>query len=67
MRHADVWGALLASPLPWLTATVAAFLLAQEFHRRCGGHPLTQPVALAAVMLVVFLHVERLLVSYICI
>ncbi|UKJ76848.1 LrgB family protein [Azospirillum brasilense] len=57
MKHPEVWDALLTSPLPWLTATVVAFLLAQEFHRRCGGHPLTQPVAVAAAMLVALLLV----------
>lgn len=52
MPGVEPWLALLASPLAWLTATLFAYLAAQELHRRSGGHPLTQPVALAVAMLV---------------
>ncbi|MCW2248551.1 putative effector of murein hydrolase [Azospirillum fermentarium] len=52
MTGADAWGGLLASPLPWMAATVGAFLLALEVHRRSGGHALTQPVALAVALLI---------------
>lgn len=57
MAGADAWGGLLASPLPWMAGTVGAFLLAQEINRRCGGHPLTQPVALAVALLIALLVV----------
>ena len=55
MTQAEVWNTLLASPLPWLTATIGAYLVGQELHQRSRCHPLTQPVALAASLLVVFL------------
>ncbi|PWC35827.1 LrgB family protein [Azospirillum sp. TSO35-2] len=55
MVQSDAWSTLLASPLPWLTITVGAYLAGQELHRRSGGNPLTQPVAVAAALIVVFL------------
>lgn len=47
---------LSASPLLWLTATLAAYLVADALQRRLGRHPLANPVLLAVVVLVGVLH-----------
>lgn len=47
-----IWVYLNASPLLWLTATLLAYVLAAWLHRRCGGHPLTNPVAIAIALLI---------------
>lgn len=50
-----LWVYLEASPLSWLTVTVAAYLVAQWIFDRCGRHPLLNPVGLAVVILVAVL------------
>ena len=51
----DIWVYLAASPLLGLTITLLAYLLAMALHRRCRMHPLTNPVLIAAVLLVTLL------------
>ncbi len=50
-----IWVYLAASPLLGLSATLLAYLLAQQCFRRSGQHPLTNPVLLAVGVLVAFL------------
>lgn len=49
---AALWVYLAASPLAWLTATVAAFLLAQRVSAWGRNHPLLNPVGLAVALLI---------------
>lgn len=51
----DVWVYLAASPLLWLTVTLAAYLAGQWLFQRSGGRALFNPVALAITLLVVVL------------
>jgi predicted murein hydrolase (TIGR00659 family) len=51
----DIWVYLSASPLFWLTATLAAYLAGDALFRRAGGNPLLQPVAVAVAILLVVL------------
>ena len=51
----DIWVYLAASPLLGLTITLLAYLLAMALHRRCRMHPLTNPVLIAAELLVTLL------------
>ena len=51
----DVWVYLSASPLLWLTATLAAYLAGDVLFQRAGGNPLLQPVAVAVGVLVLVL------------
>ena len=53
-----LWVYLTASPLLWLTATLAAYLAADALQRRLGRHPLANPVLLAVVVLVGVLHLS---------
>lgn len=53
-----LWVYLSASPLLWLTATLAAYVLADALQRRLGRHPLANPVLVAVVLLVGILHVS---------
>ena len=45
-----LWVYLAASPLLWLTATLAAYLLADRVSAACGRHPLANPVLLAVAL-----------------
>lgn len=54
---ADIWVYLSASPLLWLTVTLAAFLVGQRAARASGGHPVVQPVIVAVVLVVAALIV----------
>ena len=45
------WSALAATSLPWLTATLLAYLAADALYRRCGSNPLLHPIVLAVAML----------------
>lgn len=45
-----LWVYLAASPLLWLTATLAAYLLADRVAVACGRHPLANPVLLAVIL-----------------
>ncbi len=52
MTALDVlWVYLGASPLLWLTATLAAYLLADRVSTACGRHPLANPVLLAVALM----------------
>ena len=50
-----LWVYLRASPLLWLTATLAAYLVADAVQRRLGRHPLANPVLMAVIVLVAVL------------
>ena len=47
----EIWVYLAASPLLWLTMTLAVYLAGQWLFRRSGGRALFNPVALALVLL----------------
>lgn len=47
-----LWVYLSQSPLVWLTATLAAYGVGHALHRRSGGNPLLNPVAVAVALLV---------------
>jgi predicted murein hydrolase (TIGR00659 family) len=52
---ASTWVYLSASPLLWLTLTLATYLLAFALYRRSGFNPLVNPVAIAVGLLVALL------------
>jgi len=52
-----LWVYLAASPLLWLTLTLAAYVLADKVAVLCGRHPLANPVLLAVAMMVALLAV----------
>ncbi|WP_207482206.1 LrgB family protein [Arenibaculum pallidiluteum] len=52
---ADIWVYLSATPLLWLGATLAAYLLGEALHRAAGGSPLVNPVAVAVALLILVL------------
>ena len=51
----EIWVYLSASPLLGLTMTLLAYQGATWLNRRCGGHPLANPVLLAVAALVALL------------
>jgi predicted murein hydrolase (TIGR00659 family) len=51
-RLNEIWVYLSATPLLGLTLTLLAYQGAYQLHRRCGGHPLANPVLLAVAALV---------------
>ena len=51
----DIWVYLAASPLLWLTLTLAVYLAGQWLFRRSGGRAIFNPVALAIALLVLLL------------
>ncbi len=50
-----LWVYLSASPLLWLTLTLAAYVAADALSRRLSRHPLANPVALAAAAIIAVL------------
>ena len=50
-----LWVYLQATPLFWLTATLAAFLIADALAKAAHRHPLVNPVAIAIVILGIML------------
>ena len=46
-RVVDIWVYLAASPLLWLTATLAVYALADWIAARAGRHPLVNAVAIS--------------------
>ena len=50
-----LWVYLAASPLLWLTLTLAAYVLAEAVAVRCKRHPLANPVLLAVAMMAALL------------
>jgi predicted murein hydrolase (TIGR00659 family) len=53
---ADIWVYLAASPLLWLTITLAAYQAAYWLYARADFHPVLNPVALSIAFLVAVLH-----------
>ncbi|MGE4221170.1 MAG: LrgB family protein [Alphaproteobacteria bacterium] len=54
----DAWVYLSASPLLWLTATLAAYLLGHALFLRARRSPLVNPVVIAIVLLILLLTVS---------
>jgi len=54
-RVGEIWVYLAASPLLGLTLTLLAYQGAVLISKRCGGHPLANPVLLAVACLVLLL------------
>ena len=52
---ADIWVYLAAEPLLWLTATLAAYSLADWISARLSRHPLANPVVIAAGLIIALL------------
>jgi predicted murein hydrolase (TIGR00659 family) len=52
---ASIWVYLAQTPLLWLTATLAVYLLAHEIYRRMRLNPLFNPVLIAVALLVALL------------
>jgi predicted murein hydrolase (TIGR00659 family) len=48
----DIWVYLAAEPLVWLTVTLAAYACADWISERLGRHPLVNPVAISAAVLI---------------
>jgi putative effector of murein hydrolase len=48
---ARLWVFLAASPLTWLTATLAAYALADWFSQQAKRHPAANPVLIAVSLL----------------
>ncbi len=53
-----LWVYLRASPLLWLTATLAAYVVADGVQKRLGRHPLANPVLMAVLVLVLVLRIS---------
>jgi predicted murein hydrolase (TIGR00659 family) len=51
----EIWVYLAETPLLWLTATLAAYVVAARISRACGGHPLANPVVIAAALMIAVL------------
>ena len=51
----EIWVYLSASPLLWLTATLAAYWLGWQIHARAGQSALANPIAIAIAILVAVL------------
>ena len=54
-----LWVYLSTSPLLWLTATIAAYVGADQIQRRLGRHPLANPVLIAVAVLVLVLQLTK--------
>jgi len=52
VRLSDIWVYLAASPLLWLTTTLACYLLALRLYRLAGNTPLLNPVMVAIALLI---------------
>jgi predicted murein hydrolase (TIGR00659 family) len=51
-RLSDIWVYLAASPLLWLTTTLACYLFALRLYRLAGSTPLLNPVMVAIALLI---------------
>lgn len=58
-RITQTWVYLSATPLFWLTMTLVAYQIAHWIYRRCGAHPLANPVLIAVVLLVALLQLTH--------
>ena len=54
-----IWVYLAETPLLWLTATLAAFVVGDAVSAALGRHPLANPVVIAAGLLIVLLVAHR--------
>ena len=54
-RITQTWVYLSATPLFWLTMTLMAYQIAHWIYRRCGAHPIANPVLIAVVLLLALL------------
>lgn len=59
MSTGKLWVFLAASPLFWLTATLAAYALADFLSRKAARHPLVNPVLISIVLLAALLTITR--------
>ena len=50
-RISQTWVYLSATPLFWLTMTLVAYQMAHWIYRRCGTHPIANPVLIAVILL----------------
>lgn len=55
----EIWVYLADEPLLWLTATVAAYAIADQASRACGRHPLANPVVIAAGLVIALLSATQ--------
>ena len=58
-RITQTWVYLSATPLFWLTITLVAYQMAYWIYRRCGAHPLANPVLIAVALLVTLLQITQ--------
>ncbi len=58
MNTWGLWVYLQATPLFWLTATLAAFLIADGLSKRANRHPLVNPVLIAVALVAVLLKIS---------
>jgi predicted murein hydrolase (TIGR00659 family) len=58
MNSWRLWVYLQTTPLFWLTATLAAFLVADALSKRAGRHPLVNPVLIAVALVAVLLKLS---------
>lgn len=56
MTASTLWVYLAATPLLWLTVTLAAWLVADGLAKASGRHALVNPVLIAVVLLALLLH-----------
>ena len=54
-RITQTWVYLSATPLFWLTMTLVAYQMAHWIYRRCGAHPIANPVLIAVILLLALL------------
>jgi predicted murein hydrolase (TIGR00659 family) len=54
-----LWVYLSATPLLWLTATLVAYVVADQFSLRLERHPAANPVLIAVVILVLMLRLSE--------
>jgi len=54
----EIWSYLSRGPLLWLTATLAAYALADAIFRASGRSPFANPVLISVVILGIVLHVS---------
>ena len=47
----SLWSYLSATPLLWLTATIAAYLISESLAARLGNPPWANPVLLSVLLL----------------
>jgi len=58
-RLGETWVYLAHTPLLWLTVTVGAYALAEQFYRRLGRLPFANPVLTSVTVLVLILSVTH--------